>query len=448
MTTYLPKCESHLQRLFAAAAESGGDWWPSVVDTRTGRRPDGKHIPKRVYRLIGAPRGSTLYWDQPIVVAAYTLSELTGDPQYAQAANRYVDAFLNRCIADSGLFQWGNHQYYDLLERRVIAFHNGYHELRPITPAWEVFWRRAPRKTETYIRQMADRHLYDPTTGGFNRHDDRKKGHAFLEAGGILCESLAWLHARTGDRSLADMARRIARYSFDSRNPSTGLVPNEPDFGRWDSKVCTSEIGLWAQCVLRAHYYTCSDELHEMARDALCAYLNHALDPASGRFFGQVRVHEGQPVFPDKLGYWPRTYADVWNADQWPTHDYPMAAAEACLTIHSFTDEPAWLDFIQQWAALTVEDRPGLTGSWCYAENYGRCIHFLTRAGLELADPQFLAHARALADEAIAALWECGMFRGYPSEHLYESVDGVGFLMLALMYLETQRPIDMRGFGF
>lgn len=41
-----------------------------------------------------------------------------------------------------------------------------------------------------------------------------------------------------------------------------------------------------------------------------------------------------------------------------------------------------------------------------------------------------------------------GMFQGYPGDHLYEAVDGVGFLLLALLYLETGRHPDMLGSGF
>ena len=216
---YLAALESHLQRLISASGDAGG-MWPSVLDVRTGRRPDGEHVPQRVYRLIGAPRGSTLYWDQPMIVAAKALSELTGRPQYGQAADRYVDAFLSRCVSDTGMFRWGNHAYYDVFRNEVVEFHHGHHELRPITPAWDIFWRHAPLQTATYIRSMARRHVYDPATGGFNRHDDGKKGHAFIEAGGILSESLAWLYGKTTDNELLEMARQIARYSYGHRNPS------------------------------------------------------------------------------------------------------------------------------------------------------------------------------------------------------------------------------------
>ena len=448
MMTYLPAIECHLRRLISAAADLDGAMWPSVLNVRTGQYPEGEHVPRRVYRLIGAPRGSTLYWDQPMVVAAGIVSELTTKPEYAHAADLYVEAFLSQCVSENAMFRWGNHAYYDVFGHQVIEFQGGPHELRPITPAWGLFWRHAPEQTAAYIRTMAGRHVYDPVTGGFNRHDDAKKGHAFIEAGGILSESLAWLYGKTGECDLLEMALRIARYSYRQRDPSTGLVPNEPDFGRWDSKVCTSEIGLWAQCLLRARDYTSRDEFVEMAHNAIGAYLEYACDKDSGRYYGQVRVQRGEPVVPDTTGYWPREYADPWSTDQWPTHDYPMPLAEACLSLHTLTGEAVFRDAIHRWARVAIDSSPGRTGKWAYAESYGRCIHFLIRAGLQLNDEQLIAGASRLADEAMDRLFEDGMFQGYPDGHVYESVDGVGFLFLALMFLETRRDLNLHGFGF
>jgi hypothetical protein len=236
---------------------------------------------------------------------------------------------------------------------------------------------------------------------------------------------------------LLDTALRIARYSFSHRNPSTGLVPNEPDMGRWDSRVCTSEIGLWAQCLLRAAGHTENDEFIDMARRALLAYLNHAFDADSGRYFGHVGIDDGQPVIPDAPGYWPRQFADFWNTDQWPTHDYPAAVAEACLSLFQITGEDIFLESVHRWADLAITTSPERTGRWAYAESYGQCIHFLARAGRELKEDGLLDGARALADEATDRLWDDGLFQGYPDSHIYESVDGVGFLILAHLLLKT-----------
>lgn len=447
MDSFLPLVASHLEKLAATIVDPEIPMWPSVVDVRDGRCPGDAEAPRRVYRLIGAPRGSSLYWDQPLVVAAHAFSVLTGEAGPARAAEGYVRAFLERCVDSSGMFQWGNHMYYDIFENRVVSF-PAIHELRPITPAWDLFRAAAPEKTAGYIRTMAGRHVYDPDGGGFNRHDDRRRGHAFLEAGGVLVESLAWLYRWKRDSALLDLARRIAGYSFAHRDPGTGLVPNEPDMGRWDARVATSETGLWAQCLLSAGVLAGCGEFAEMARAATAAYLRHAWDERSGRYFGQVGVRDGKPVAPEKPGYWPGAYADPWGTGQWPNHDYPGALAETCLTLHRLTGEAAFAGAARRWAAIIFAGRPAQSGLWAYAENYGRAIRFLARAGLELADEGLSAQATLLAGEAVDALYEGGMFQGYPGAHRHESVDGSGYLILALMFLEAGRDPDRHGFRF
>ena len=303
----------------------------AVIDTRTGRHPERLHTPRRVYREIGAPRGSSLYWDQSMILAARRLTRMTGDKKYERAADAYIRDFLATSVDAEGMFQWGNHCYYDAFEDRVRPFSGGYHELRPHTPAWDLFWEQDSALCEQYIRTMVARHLHDPVNGGFNRHDNGRREHAFLEAGGVLVESLAWLHTKTEDDALVEQALKIAQYSYRHRGESTGLIANNPDGGRWDSLVCTTEVGLWANCLIRAARYTSNDEFTAIARDAVKAYLRFGYDAENGAYFGQIAVKDGRPVVSDALGYWPRKHSDIWNPDQWPTHDYPLELAAALL---------------------------------------------------------------------------------------------------------------------
>ncbi|MFW6171215.1 MAG: hypothetical protein ACODAD_12050 [Planctomycetota bacterium] len=442
LQSYLPLLESHLGKLITDGLDVYGPkhtaMWMAVIDTRTGRHPDFEHTPKRVYRLIGAPRGSALYWDQPLTVAAIRLSEVTGKAEYARAVDRYVEDFLAACVASNGMFQWGNHCYYDAYTDKLVPFSGGYHELRPHAPDWDQFWRVAPERTERYLRTMAARHIHDPPTGGFNRHDDGKRGHAFLESGGVLIESLAWLYGKKQDPELLDTALRIARYSFGHRGESTGLVRNEPDMGRWDARVCTTEIAVWANSLLRAAEWTGNDEFRQMARDAVAAYLKYGYDEASQQYYGQLSVADGRPVELAKVGYWPRKYSNIWNADQWPTHDYPMAMAEACLTLYQQTGDPQFREGVHRWAEIVCRS-PRANRPRAFADQYGQCIHFLVRAARQMEEPRWLSTARELADEAVERLYDNGWFQSYPDSHLHEAVGGVGYLFQALLLLETEK---------
>ncbi len=438
---YIAMVESHLEALAAVGRDNYGPvktgMWLASIDTRN-RRPLRDNKAGRVYRLIGAPNGSSFYWDQPLVVAGFELTRLTRRPQYARMASEYIEAFLDRCVADDGMFEWGNHKYYDVYTDEIVGFSGSCHELRPITPAWELLWQHDFKACDRYIRRMCERHVYDKATGGFNRHDDGNRGHAFIEAGGILAESAAWLYGKTQDRQCLDTALRIARYSYGHRGENTGLLVNEPDNGRWDSKVATTETGVWAQSLLRAAEYTGSAEFVQMAGETVAAYLKYGFDTEAGQYYGQLDVQTGEPVAPQAAGYWPGEYSRIWNPDQWPTHDYPMAMAKSSLSLYEKTSDEAFLEGVRRWASVIDEDSHAPRDQAVYAEQYGRCIDFLARAGRVLGNDRWLQMANRLADDAVERMYENGMFQGYPGGHVYESVDGVGFLALALISLQVE----------
>jgi hypothetical protein len=440
--------------------------WMASLDIHTGAYPvdDARpaHVGKRVYRNIDAPRGCSLYWDQPAIVAAHTLGQLTGDPRYAEAADAYVRAFLERCVARNGVFLWGNHYYYDAYRGQVMWFvseetprpcdmeaEDGWlHEARPIPPAWETFWRVSPQATERCIRRLSERHVFDPQSGGFNRHADGKRSHAFLEAGGILTEALCWLYDKTGDRSAADLALSIANYSWKHRHPHTGLVENNPTTDRWDKHVCTTEIGLWAGSLLRAGDLAGIVAFQDIAAQAVSAYLRYGYDETSNRYFGKLRVADGRPALGEKVTpYQPGDYADLWYP-LFPAHDYPMALAESCLSLWVRTGASVYEEAIRRWVRIVESEIPANGGRGAYAEHYGRGIHFLIGAASALGDEAIGDLAHKLADEAVEVLFAEGMFGGHPGEDRYDAVDGVGFLLLALTYLQTGVDPDGMGFGF
>lgn len=484
---FIAMIQSHFDRIIEKGTDRyGGEcslMWMASLDTRTGEycgniphavdnnmEYDSGIVPKgctlqdgkRVYRNIDAPDGCSLYWDQPSIVAAYALKDYSGNRRYETAAEDYIKAFLEKCVAKNGIFLWGNHYYYNAFMDKTVWFisdddpkpcdiekETGWlHEARPIPPAWETFWRIDPKATERCIRQLGVAHMFDMESGGFNRHADGKAGCAFLESGGILVEMLCWLYQKTKDLSLVDRAKCIAEYSWRNRNINTGLLENNPTETRWDKHTSTTEVGLWAGSLLRAEQYCGVKEFETMACNAVLAYLKYGFDGSSGRYYGRLDVRDGSPELgPKDTLYQPNVYSDIWDPI-FPTHDYPMALAESALMLYQRTDRDEFKEAVERWVDIIRREIPARGGKGGYAEHYGRGIHFLNKAYHIFGRKEWLNLAFALADEAVEKLFDHGMFRGHPGEDRYDAVDGVGYLMLALMHLQTGNEPDYMGFGF
>lgn len=470
---YLTFIRRHFDRMMEVGVDTYGPsktgLWLAAVDVEKGGLPaQPDPAIKRTYREIHAPRGSNLYWEQPAVVAAYQVSMLTADLRYAAFADRYLKDFLRLCVSEkNGLFLWGNHLYYDVCTDKIVGFSGSHFETRPLPVAWEMFWRISPTAAERCIRTMGEQYVLDPQTGYFDRHASIKATappppklpgtYPFIESGGVLCESLAWLSAKTGNREpeLIDRALLVARYSFHYRGAKTGLLQNQSGpQQRWDFHASTTEVGLWANCLLRCTEYTGRPEFAEMARSAVAAYLRHGFDERTGRYYGQLNFVDGTPRKPERAAkdgaetvYQPGEYAELWEP-LFPTHNYPMSMAEAALTLYQQTGDPFFLQAVRRWAAYIAQSTPANRGKGAYADQYGRCIHFLLRAAHSLREPAFFGQARQLAAEAVGHLHHrgTGIFRSHPGEERCDAVDGIGLLFLALIYLECGEEKGLLGF--
>ena len=282
---------------------------------------------------------------------------------------------------------------------------------------------------------------------------ERKGAKPFLEAGGVIVESLCWLAARQADRGapLIEQALQVARYSYAHRDVQTGLVRNQPKDKRWDYYASTTEVGLWAGNLLRAFEYSGNSELCDLASKAVAAYIRRGFDPKMGKYYGGLAVKDGAPLRPETpRGYFPPLYAELFDMATHPTHNYPMPMAEACLTLFQKGSEPIFQQAVRRWVEHIRHSLPANGGAGAYAEDYGRVIHFLTRASQVLGDGGLRNLAFQVANEAVAKLYlpEHGMFRSHPGEDRCDAVDEPGMLFLALIYLETGKSPDLMGFGF
>src|SRR5690348_13447560 len=63
--------------------------------------------------------GGNLLHDLPLLGCLYDLSRILGVPRYGEAADRYLQWFLENCPNPStGLFPWGEHTYWHFVYER------------------------------------------------------------------------------------------------------------------------------------------------------------------------------------------------------------------------------------------------------------------------------------------------------------------------------------------
>ena len=434
----------------------------SILDVRTRQCPPDPLTldePLRVTRRGRRnPAGANLYTDQPTLRALHALSKVTGDAQYAAAATRCVDYYLKHLVDDKGLLWWGWHRHYDAY-RDVRTGHAGnWHEIHIQQIAWPLLWDANRDAVAREIEAIWQWHICDKTTGECNRHADGRRGCDFAMSGGEILLAFAFLHARTRDRQWLDRARLVANYYWRARHPKTGLIPNRPNAGksRFDgSHFDTSIAAFLCHRLLEAYRITKDPLFRDQAVAYLKAYATHGYDPEARQFWGSLRL-DGSPNRGPRLpsgyaGYEPRGHIDMWQPYV-AGYEHPLATAQTYAYAYDLARDPALLEAARRWADAILRVFPPrgcdprawylwYAKHWAphgtYAAHYGQALSFFLHLYALTREARYLASAKAVANEAVSKLYHRGLLRGHPCKPYYEAIDGVGYLLYALIQLDA-----------
>ena len=443
----------------------------SILDVESRTCPQKPEALDEKFRVTRherrSPGGSNLLTDQPTLKAMYALSDISGNQGYATFADRYAGHVMEHLVDKQGFFWWGWHRHYDVFTDTMEG-HNPNrakwgemvlpHEIHAMNGIeWDRLWAVNKDAVTRQIEAIWEWHVIDKETGEINRHGDGMKGCDFTMSGGSFIEAFVFMHSQTKDAQWLDRAKLIADYYWERRDSQTNLLPERPNAGsnRFDgASFVTSTTGLYCRSLLRAYEITKEERFRDQAVAYLKAYAELGYDEQSGKFWGALKM-DGTPIpGPRVMGgyaqYEPRGHLDLWEPYV-AGYQYPIYTAQIYAYAYQLTREPIFRTTAERFAAWIAKTPPGSPESdntWyddysngpgqkgTYAGKYGRTISFLLHLYVATGERRHLDAARSMADTAIEKLNHKGLFRGHPAKPYYEAMDGVGYLLYALLQLD------------
>jgi len=443
----------------------------SILDVKTRECPEDPASLDESYRVTRRdrrnPAGSNLLTDQPTLKAMYALSEITGNSNYADFANRYSGYVMRNLVDEQDFFWWGWHRHYDVFTDSEkghgpnrarwgkSVFPHEIHAINCI--AWDRLWAVDNVAVTKQIEAIWRWHVINKSTGEINRHGDGNKGCDFTMSGGAFIEAFVFMFSQTKEQQWLDRAKLIADYYWKRRDPKTNLLPERPNAGRGrfdGGSFVTSTTGLFCHSLLKAYETTGESSFRDQAIAYLKAYAQLGYDEKTGMYWGALKM-DGTPIPGPRIKggyaqYEPRGHLDLWEPYV-AGYQYPIYTAQIYAYAYELTEEPVFLTAAERFAAWIKKTPPGTpeaANAWyddysngpgrqgTYAGKYGRAISFLLHLYVVTGEDQYLEDARSLADTAIEKLYHKGLFRGHPAKPYYEAMDGVGYLLYALLQLD------------
>jgi pectate lyase len=204
---------------------------------------NGEHVR---WRTPGkAPVISDLACQQNLFRTLNTLTILTGDPKYKNAAQAAIQYHFDHLVDSSGLLQWGGHRFIDLetLETAGTEGKGLLHELKGAFPYYELMFQADAGATVRYVEAFWNAHILDWDGLFVSRHGKyglpvsdpwahprvnlpvfrESPGLSFINAGSDLIYAAGTIYRLTHDQRALAWAKHLAFQYVRARNPKTGL---------------------------------------------------------------------------------------------------------------------------------------------------------------------------------------------------------------------------------
>ncbi|MEN6384557.1 MAG: hypothetical protein ABFD79_05105 [Phycisphaerales bacterium] len=474
---YLNSAQTCLDNLIKHGRDNYGEKkspiFVSILDINSLTCPQNPLALDENWRVIRRerrnPAGANLFTDQPLINSMFAMSRITKNKIYADQAKKYISYYLKNLTDQKGLIWWGGHRHYDVFTDQMTGHLLNWHEIHGGTQIqWQILWSINAKAVKKEIQAIWQWHVIDKQTGETNRHDDALRGCDFPFTAGSMIEAFAFLYTKTNDKVWLERSKLLANYFWLLRDKNTNMIPECPTAGtqRFDGTTFATDItGPYCHSLLRTYVLTKDDMFRQQAIAYLTAYKKFGFDKNTGNFYGAIKIN-GVPIpgprlpasdKPEEFGnnqqyaqYEPRGYLDLWEPYILGS-EFPLETAQCYAFAYGLSNDPNML-FPAQCFAKLIQKTPtnwnqcGISwysdysrtfgNSGTYADKYGRAISFFIDMYVLTRRQEYLASAKKFADEAIDKLYANGMFKGHPAKPYYESTDGVGILLYALIELD------------
>ncbi len=399
--------------------------------------PAGIRESDRVGRKGGLLRGANPQHDQNLLRLLYTLTDLSQNRKYREAADTELKWFLqNAASTNTHLLPWGEHMSWDVFTDQPIAANGdalGTHEFFRPWLLWDRCFELAPEASGQFALGLWEHQIADRQTGAYNRHagyygkDAAADGMDFPRHAGFYVRAWATAYAHTRDPMFLKAIEAVLTRFERKRHPQTGLIESRQ--GQTDcAPALTLSLAIDCDAAADKVPEPLASRLRAVAarEDGIFCALPHPLRQRQG-FFTSLEKSTGkaaQEVSP----LWDARYGGFTTAQ----------LALMCSARYDRTGNLGYRNLITNAAnAYLISNPPPEVDLW--PMTLGHAISLQLAAWRETAKAEHLQRAREFGSLAIETFWKNSVLPAASSKCAhYETITGADSLALSLVELHLQ----------
>lgn len=334
-------CEA-LDALIEIGASYNG-LWPSIIDRSSHEMmPD---MPPGIPGQRDGDRshlGCNLIHDQAALKTLYALAGVLDKSEYSKAADRYLERFATHCTdTPTGIFPWGEHAYWHLVEDRVANSYLLRDASRPSKTThdhlrqaplwlWEKLWGFNPQCVEQFAAGLNGhwtqgepleyiRHAYIEEAQPYARGN---RSCDFPRHGGFYIFDWAFAYLKSGHENRVEQIVQMLNYWWPLRD-DLGLLLTESRSPEEDTNFFgvnapgqTVSLGvslLESAELISSRLPDLAETMRKRAAVYIDGFFNAAHDLDQGVFVlscqrGTNEVKNTMPIWGSQYGVWPASY--------------------------------------------------------------------------------------------------------------------------------------------